>query len=85
MAYNKYQAPDTKDVKMRKLRKGAFYTLLPVFIITTIRGTVRTYREKKWVKKGLAIVEEERKKYLEEKKKGKGKNNDDDDDDDDDE
>ncbi|KAL7461335.1 hypothetical protein ACHAXS_001754, partial [Conticribra weissflogii] len=43
MAYNKYKAPDTKDMKIRKLKKGAFYTLLPVFIITTIRGTVRTY------------------------------------------
>jgi hypothetical protein len=71
MAYSNYKAPDTKEDHMKKIKKGAFYSIFPVFVITMVRGQIRAYREKKWVKKGLAIVEEERKAYLEEKKKKK--------------
>ena len=85
MAFNKYKEADSQEVKMKKIKKGAFYSIFPVFVITMIRGQVRAYKEKKWVKKGLAIVEEERKQYLEEKRQGKHKKDDDDDDDDNDE
>lgn len=85
LAYNNYKAPLSKDEQMKTVKKGAFYSIFPVFVITMIRGRIKSYKEKKWVKKGLAIVEEERKKYLEEKKKKKeGKKPGDDDDDDDD-
>jgi hypothetical protein len=83
LAYNNYKAPLSKDEQMKTIKKGAFYSIFPVFVITMIRGRIKSYKEKKWVKKGLAIVEEERKKYLEEKKKKKeGKKPGDDDDDD---
>ncbi|KAL3810077.1 hypothetical protein ACHAXA_011810 [Cyclostephanos tholiformis] len=83
MAYNNYKAPMSKEEQNKVIKKLAFYSIFPVFVITTIRGQIKAYKEKKWVKKGLALVEEERQKYLEEKKKKKeGKNDDDDDDDD---
>ena len=84
LAYNNYKAPLSKDEQMKTIKKGAFYSIFPVFAITMIRGRIKSYKEKKWVKKGLAIVEEERKKYLEEKKNKKDGTKDDDDDDDDD-
>ena len=78
MAFNDYQAERSKDDQIKVIKKLTFYTLFPVFIITTIRGQFRAWKEKKWVKKGLAILEEDRKKYLEEKKKKKeGKGDDD--------
>lgn len=85
MAYNNYKAPMAKEEKDKVIKKLAFYSIFPVFVITTVRGQIKAYKEKKWVKKGLALVEEERQRYLEEKKKKKdGKDDDDDDDDDDD-
>mmetsp|Transcript_37309 Transcript_37309/g.63499 ORF Transcript_37309/g.63499 Transcript_37309/m.63499 type:complete len:381 (+) Transcript_37309:187-1329(+) len=83
MAYNNYKPGLTQEEKIKVIKKGAFYSIFPVFIITTVRGQIKAWKERKWVKKGLAIVEEERQKYLEEKKKKKeGKKDDDDDDDD---
>jgi hypothetical protein len=82
MAYNNYKAAMSKEEQTKVIKKLAFYSIFPVFVITTIRGQIKAYKEKKWVKKGLALVEEERQKYLEEKKKKKeGKDDDDDDDD----
>jgi phosphopantothenoylcysteine synthetase/decarboxylase len=87
MAYNNYQAALGKDDHMKTIKKGAFYSIFPVFAITMIRGQLRAYREKKRVKRGLALFEQEKKDYLEEKKRKKeeGEEDDDDDDDDDDE
>ncbi|KAL7553230.1 hypothetical protein ACHAWF_017341 [Thalassiosira exigua] len=85
MAYNNYKPSVSKEEQIKLIKKGAFLSIFPVFVITTIRGRIRAWKEKKWVKQGLAIVEEERQKYLEEKKKQReGKKDDDDDDDDDD-
>ena len=84
MAYNNYKAAMSKEEQAKVIKKLAFNTIFPVFVITTVRGQIKAYKEKKWVKKGLALVEEERQKYLEEKKKKKeGKDDDGDDDDDD--
>merc|ERR1712127_228888 len=75
----------TQAEKISAIKKGTFSVMIPVWTITTIRGQVRGDRERKWVKNGLAIVEEERQAYLEEKKQEKqGKKDDDDDDDEDD-
>mmetsp|Transcript_41173 Transcript_41173/g.86356 ORF Transcript_41173/g.86356 Transcript_41173/m.86356 type:complete len:616 (+) Transcript_41173:209-2056(+) len=83
MAFNNYKAKLSQEEKTKIIKKGAFYSIFPVFVITMIRGQVRAWKEKKWVKKGLAIKEEEFQSYLEEKKKKKeGKGDDDDDDDD---
>lgn len=71
MAFNDYQAERSKEDQIKVIKKLTFYTLFPVFIITTIRGQFRAWKEKKWVKKGLAVLEEDRQKYLEEKKKKK--------------
>lgn len=81
MAYNNYKASLSQEEKTSLIKKGAFYSIFPVFIITTIRGQIKAWKERKWVRKGLAIKEEERQNYLEEKKKKKeGKSDDDDDD-----
>lgn len=84
MAYNNYQAALSKTDHMKTIKKGAFYSIFPVFVITMIRGQVRAYREKKKVKRGLALFEQEKKDYIEERKKQGNKGEDDDDDDDDD-
>jgi len=88
MAFSNYKAPLPQEEKIKTIKKGTAYGLLPFATMLTIRGQVRAYRERTWVQKGLAIMEEEKQKYLEEKKKKKeGKKDDDDgeDDDDDDE
>ena len=78
MAFNDYQAERSKEDQIKVIKKFTFYTLFPVFIITTVRGQFKAWKEKKWVKKGLAVLEEDRQKYLEEKKKKKeGKGDDD--------
>jgi hypothetical protein len=85
MAYNKYQEALGKEDQMKTIKKLGFYSIFPVFVITLIRGQIRAFREKKKVKRGLALFEQEKKEYEEEmKKKGKGGGYDDDDDDDDD-
>lgn len=84
MAYNNYQAALSRKDHMKTIKKGAFYSIFPVFVITMIRGQVRAYREKKKVKRGLALFEQEKKDYIEERKKQGSKGEDDDDDDDDD-
>ena len=79
MAYNNYKPKMSKDEQTKVIKKGAFYSIFPVFVITMIRGQVKAWKERKWVKKGMAIKEEEYKTYLEEKKKKKeGKDDDDD-------
>ena len=83
MAYNNYKAPVSKADHTKIIKRGAFYSIFPVFVITMVRGQIKAYQERKFVKKGLAIKEEEYKTYLEEKKKKKEGNDDDDDDDDD--
>merc|ERR1712029_1294060 len=89
MAYNNYQEARSKADQINVIKKGAFYSIFPVFVITTIRGQIKAWKERRWVKQGLAIVEGERQKYLEEKKKKRDRDKDDgddvDDDDDDDE
>ncbi|KAL3790692.1 hypothetical protein HJC23_009792 [Cyclotella cryptica] len=85
MAYNNYQAALGKEDYMKTIKKGAFYSIFPVFVITMIRGQVRAYREKKKVKRGLALFEQEKKDYIEERKRQGSKGDDDDDEDDDDE
>merc|ERR1711957_929466 len=83
MAFNNYRASLSPVDKITSIKKGTACFFFPMLIITTIRGQVRAYREKKWVQKGLTIKEEERQNYLDEKKKKKeGKNDDNDDDDD---
>ena len=83
MAYNNYKPKMSKDEQTKVIKKGAFYSIFPVFVITMIRGQVKAWQERIFVKKGMAIKEEEYKTYLEEKKKKKeGKDDDDDDDDD---
>jgi ribosomal protein S14 len=84
MAYNNYQAALNRKDHMKTIKKGAFYSIFPVFVITMIRGQVRAYIEKKKVKRGLALFEQEKKDYIEERKKQGSKGEDDDDDDDDD-
>ncbi len=73
MAYNNYKAPVSKTDHTKIIKKGALYSIFPVFVITMIRGQIKAYKERKFVKKGLAIKEEEYKQYLEEKKKKKKK------------
>jgi len=84
MAFSNYKTPLVQEEKIKTIKKGSVYCLLPFATILTIRGQVRAYRERKWVQKGLAIMEEERQNYLEEKKKKKEGNKDDDDGEDDD-
>lgn len=88
MAFNNYQEALSKTDHIKTLRKLSFYTISPVFVITMIRGQIRAYREKKKVKRGLALFEQEKKEYEEElknkkknKNKGDGEDGDDDDDD----
>ena len=78
MAYNNYKAPMSKEEQTKAIKKIAFYSIFPVFVITTIRGQVKAWKERRWVKKGLAIRDEEYKQYLEEKKKKKDGKGDDD-------
>jgi hypothetical protein len=84
MAYNRYQEALGKEDQMKTIKKLGFYSIFPVFAITLIRGQIRAFREKKKVKRGLALFEQEKREYEEERKR-KGKDGGDDDDDDDDE
>ena len=85
MAFNNYQESLGKTDHMKTIKKLSFYSIFPVGIITTIRGQIRAHKEKKKVKRGLALFEQEKKEYEEEmKKKGNRRDDDDDDDDDDD-
>ena len=78
MAYNNYKAPMSKEEQTKAIKKIAFYSIFPVFVITTIRGQIKAWKERRWVKKGLALRDEEYKQYLEEKKKKKDGKGDDD-------
>jgi len=83
MAYNNYQEALGKEDQMKTIKKLSFYSILPVGVITLTRGQIRAYKEKKRVKRGLALFEQE-KKEIEEEMKRKGNKDDDDGDDDDD-
>ncbi|KAL3788867.1 hypothetical protein ACHAW5_009224 [Stephanodiscus triporus] len=48
MAYNNYKAPMSKEEQTKVIKKFAFYSIFPVFVITTIRGQIKAYKEKKW-------------------------------------
>jgi len=84
MAFGSYKAPLPQEEKIKTVRRKSLYAAVPFCSALLLRGQVRIYRERKWVKKGLTIMEEERQKHLEEKKKKKEGNQDDDDGEDDD-
>ena len=83
MAYNNYQEALGKEDQMKTIKRLSFYSILPVGVITLTRGQIRAYKEKKRVKRGLALFEQE-KKEIEEEMKRKGNKDDDDGDDGDD-
>merc|ERR1711862_654888 len=84
MAFNNYTPEKPKEERIKIIKKTTFIISIPYIIVLFTRGRIRDWKEKRWVKKGLAIFEEDRRKYLEEKKKNKGQGDDNDGDDDDD-